>query len=180
MHAQVLPVDPGQASGEICEGNCALGPTSRIMEESVLTTCVPIGAICFDLSPQTLLHIGEGIVVGLEHFPQQGYVGYGQAQSVDLAQTLLVRKSGHMHPQLIKGGINATARRKKGENCGRLVSKKSRTFFGARMCKMEKTIWCTQLVRTSGCVSSPAHWPLVAAFCSSRLHWFLPQDHIQD
>lgn len=78
-----------------------------------LTTRIPIGAIRFDFAPQTLLHVGQGIVVRLEHLTQQGDVRYGQSQGVDLAETLFVRKGGHVDPQLVEGGIDATARRKK-------------------------------------------------------------------
>lgn len=78
MYAQVLPVDPGETRCQV--------------------TGVPIGAIRFDLAAQTLLHIGEWIIVRLQNLSQQGYVGNGQTQCVDLAEALLVRECGHMNP----------------------------------------------------------------------------------
>ena len=45
----------------------------------------------------------------MQHLPQQGDVGDGQAQGVDLGEALLVRKGGHVATQLFKGRVDGGA-----------------------------------------------------------------------
>lgn len=65
---------------------------------SVLTTGVPLGALAVDLTPEAALDVGQRIEPRRKDFPEQGDVGDGEAQGVDLGEALLVGERGHVHP----------------------------------------------------------------------------------
>lgn len=75
-----------------------------------LTTRVPVGTICFDLTPETLFDVGQGVVIRLEDFPEQGNVGDGQPQGVDFWEALFVREGGHVDAQFVKRWIYAAVK----------------------------------------------------------------------
>lgn len=77
-----------------------------------LTARVPLGALGrLDLTPQALLHVRERVVVGRENLTQQRDISDGQAQCVDLGQSLLVGERGYMNPQLVEGRVDAAETR---------------------------------------------------------------------
>jgi len=63
--------------------------------------------LALDLSLEALLDVREGVVVGDEDLSEQGDVGDGQAQRVDLGEPLLEGESGHMAAQLVEGAVDA-------------------------------------------------------------------------
>lgn len=79
-------------------------PTRRVCV-FVLTTSVPVLALRLDLAAQAFLHVGERIVVGVEHLAQKSDVGDGKPQRVYLAKPLLVRERRHVHPQLVERAV---------------------------------------------------------------------------
>lgn len=73
-----------------------------------LTTGVPsspLGAL--GAAPQALLYVGSGVAAGQEDVPEQGDVGGGQAQRVDLGEAFLVGERGHVAAQLVEGRVDA-------------------------------------------------------------------------
>lgn len=73
----------------------------------MLTACVPLSSVRLDFSPETLLDVGEWVVVGEQHLPEQRDVGDGQAQGVDLREAFFVWERWHVHAELIKGRVDA-------------------------------------------------------------------------
>lgn len=72
-----------------------------------LTARVPFSSVGLDFSPETLLDVGEWVVVGEQHLPEQRDVGDGKAQGVDLREAFFVRERRHVHAELIKGRVDA-------------------------------------------------------------------------
>ena len=88
--AQVVPVYPGQPGSQV--------------------RCVPVEAARGpELSSQTLLNILDRLQVTVEDLPQEGDVGDGQPEGVNLGQPLLVREGGDMAPQFFKCRVDACA-----------------------------------------------------------------------
>lgn len=83
VYAKVLPINPRQPRRKIAG--------------------IPTGPLGLNLATQTLLHIGQRIVVGLEDFPKQGDIGNGEPKRVNLTQPLLIGKRGYVSSQLVKG-----------------------------------------------------------------------------
>lgn len=73
------------------------------------TACIPVGSVRLDLPPEAPLHVGQGVAVGGEHLSEEGDVGDGQTQRVDLAEPLLVREGRHVHPKLVERRVYTAA-----------------------------------------------------------------------
>lgn len=65
----------------------------------------PLGAL--EAAPQAPLHVGFGLTAGQEDVPEEGDVGDGQAERVDLGQALLVGEGGHAAAELVEGRVDA-------------------------------------------------------------------------
>ena len=85
-----MPVDPGQSGRQIAG--------------------VPVDAARgAELPPQTLLDVLDGLQVAEKDLSEEGDVGDGQTEGVDLAESLLVRKGGDVSPELLEGGVDTGA-----------------------------------------------------------------------
>ena len=85
-----MPVDPGQPGGEIAG--------------------VPVDAARgAELTSQALLDVLDRLQVAEKDLPEEGDVGDGQTEGVDLAESLLVRKGRNVSSQLLEGGVDAGA-----------------------------------------------------------------------
>jgi len=73
----------------------------------VLTAGIPFGAFGRPLAAQTPLDISQRVAVGRQNFAQQRNVSDGQAECVDLAESLLVRERGHMTAELVERRVDA-------------------------------------------------------------------------
>lgn len=60
-----------------------------------------------DAAAQALLHEGSGLSAGHQDVPEQGDVGDGQAQGVDLGEAFLEGEGGHEAPELVEGRVDA-------------------------------------------------------------------------
>ena len=85
-----MPVDPGQPGCEIAgvPVDTARGP---------------------ELPPQALLDVLDWLQVAEKDLPEEGDVGDGQTEGVDLAESLLVRKGRDVSAELLEGGVDAGA-----------------------------------------------------------------------
>ena len=61
------------------------------------------------LTSQALLYVLDRLQVAEEDLPQEGDVGDGESQGVNLAEPLLIRKCRDVSPQLLEGGVDAGA-----------------------------------------------------------------------
>ena len=85
-----MPVNPGQPGCEIAgvPVDTARGP---------------------ELTSQALLDVLDWLQVAEKDLPEEGDVGDGQAECVDLAESLLVRKSGNVSAELLEGCVDTGA-----------------------------------------------------------------------
>ena len=85
-----MPVNPGQPGGEIAgvPVDAARGP---------------------ELPSQALLDVLDRLQVAEKDLSEQGDVGDGQTEGVDLAESLLVRKGGDVPSELLEGGVDTGA-----------------------------------------------------------------------
>lgn len=81
--------------------------SENFLERSSLTTRVPDGVgLIFVAVLHALIYIGLGVAAGHEDLSEQGDVCDGQPQGVDLGQSLLVGKRGHVTAQLLKRRVD--------------------------------------------------------------------------
>ena len=90
VDAEVVPVDPGQ-------------PRRQVGRVPVHAARRP------QLTAEALLDVGHWLEVAEEDLAEQGDVGDGQPQGVDLAETLLVGEGGHVSSELLEGGVDGGA-----------------------------------------------------------------------
>ena len=85
-----MPVYPGQPGGQIAgvPVDTARGP---------------------ELTSEALLDVLDWLQVAEKDLPEEGDVGDGQAECVDLAESLLVRKGGDVSAELLEGCVDTGA-----------------------------------------------------------------------
>ena len=83
-----MPVDPGQPGGQVAgvPVHTARGP---------------------QLTSQALLYVLDGLKVAEEDLSQEGDVGDGEPEGVNLTEPLLIRKCRDVSPELLEGGVDA-------------------------------------------------------------------------
>ena len=83
-----MPVDPGQPGGQVAgvPVHTARGP---------------------QLTSQALLYVLDGLKVAEEDLSQEGDVGDGEPEGINLTEPLLVRKCRDVSPELLEGGVDA-------------------------------------------------------------------------
>ena len=88
-HAQAVPVDPGEPGGEV-------------RGVPLLRALVP------DLTAEAALDVDERLhlVCVVEDLAEEGDVGDGEAEGVDLGEALLVREGGHVEAELLEGRVD--------------------------------------------------------------------------
>ena len=85
-----MPVDPGQPRRQVAG--------------------VPVDAARgSELPSQALLDVLDRLQVAEKDLSEQGDVGDGQTEGVDLAESLLVRKGRDVSSELLEGGVDAGA-----------------------------------------------------------------------
>ena len=88
-----------------------------------------------ELTSQALLDVLNWLQVAEKDLSEEGDVGDGQTERVDLAEPLLVRKGGNVSAELLEGGVDTGA----AEQGGRLVRRregreKSLTYLPGLLC----------------------------------------------
>ena len=85
-----MPVDPGQPRRQVAG--------------------VPVDAArCPQLASEALLDVLDRLEVAEQDLPQERDVGDGETERVDLAESLLVRKSGNVSAELLEGCVDTGA-----------------------------------------------------------------------
>ncbi len=80
-----------------------------------------LAAFVPDLPAEAALDVGERLhpAVGrVQDLPEEGDVGDGQAERVDLAQPLLVREGGNVQAELLEGSVDAAGAEPRGGGGG--------------------------------------------------------------